>query len=132
MERSSKNIQSKNIDEYIAGSPKSIRALLQQVRATIKSAAPGAEETISYNMPTFKLNGNYLIYFAGWKDHISLYPFSSAMEVSMKQALAYKTSGNGTIRFPANEPLPLDLITDIVKFRIEEIREKSKNKSEKK
>jgi len=131
MEKSAKTIPVKNMDEYIAGFPKDIQAMLAQVRTVIKKEAPQAEETISYNMPTFKLNGNYLIYFAGWKNHISLYPFSAAMEASLKEASAYKTSGRGTIQFPANKPLPTDLITKIVKFRIKENLESSKVKTKK-
>jgi uncharacterized protein YdhG (YjbR/CyaY superfamily) len=131
MEKSSKTIPT-NIDEYIAGFPEGIQKVLEEMRKTIKMATPEAEETISYNMPTFKLNGSYLIYFAGWKNHVSIYPFSSAMETSINEASAYKTSGKGTIQFPANEPLPLDLITKIVKFRIKENLEKTKAKAKKK
>ena len=125
MTKSSNAKRVRNIDEYIAGFPVNIQARLQGLRDTIKRAVPAAEETISYNMPAFKLNGVYLIYFAGWKNHISLYPFSSAMEASLPGALGYKTSGRGTIQFPVDKTLPLDLIERIVKLRIQESRIKS-------
>jgi uncharacterized protein YdhG (YjbR/CyaY superfamily) len=127
-----KTVPAKSIDEYIAGFPKDIQKILKEVKTTIKKAIPEAEETISYNLPTFKLNGRYLIYFSAWKSHISLYPFSSAMEASMKEASEYKTSGKGTIQFPIDKPLPLGLITKIVKFRIKENLEKEKEKAQKK
>ena len=125
MTKSSNAKRVRNIDEYIAGFPVNIQARLQELRDTIKRAVPAAEETISYNMPAFKLNGVYLIYFAGWKNHISLYPFSSAMEASLPEALGYKTSGRGTIQFPVDKTLPLDLVERIVKLRIQESRIKS-------
>jgi len=124
MTKSSNTKRVCNIDEYIAGFPTNIQARLQDLRNTIKKAAPAAEETISYNIPAFKLNGACLIYFAGWKNHISLYPSSSEMEASLPEALVYKTSGRGTIQFPADKPLPLDLVERIIKLRIQESRNK--------
>ena len=124
MTKSSNAKRVRNIDEYIAGFPVNIQARLQELRDTIKRAVPAAEETISYNMPAFKLNGVYLIYFAGWKNHISLYPFSSAMEASLPEAAAYKTSGRGTIQFPVDKPLPVEFVEMIVKLREREIRNK--------
>ena len=126
-----KTASAKSIDEYISGFPKDIQKLLKEVRATIKKAVPEGEETISYSLPTVKLNGSYLIYFSAWKNHISLYPFSSAMEATMKEASAYKTSGKGTIQFPIDKSLPLGLITKIVKFRIKENLERTKQKRKK-
>jgi uncharacterized protein YdhG (YjbR/CyaY superfamily) len=114
----------RNIDEYIAAFPVNIQARLQEVRDIIKKAVPAAEETISYNMPAFKLNGVHLIYFAGWKNHISLYPFSSAMEASLPEVAAYKISGRGTIQFPVDKPLPVEFVEMIVKLREKEIRNK--------
>ena len=122
MTKSSNAKRVRNIDEYIADFPVNIQARLQEVRDIIKRAVPAAEETISYNMPAFKLNGVYLIYFAGWKNHISLYPFSSAMEASLPEAAAYKTSGRGTIQFPVDKPLPVEFVEMIVKLREKEIR----------
>ena len=127
-----KTAPAKSIDEYIGGFPKEIQKLLKEVRATIKKVVPEGEETISYSLPTIKLNGRYLIYFSAWKNHISLYPFSSAMEATMKEASPYKTSGKGTIQFPIDKPLLLGLITKIVKFRIKENLEKLKTKAQKK
>ena len=124
MTKSSNTKRVGSIDEYIAGFPTNIRAMLQDLRDTIRKAAPASKETISYNMPAFKLNGGCLIYFAGWKNHISLYPFSSAMEASLPEAAAYKTSGRGTIQFPADKPLPLELVERIIKLRIHESRNK--------
>jgi uncharacterized protein YdhG (YjbR/CyaY superfamily) len=128
MEKTSKITPAKNMDEYIANFPEDVQKMLAEVRTAVKKTAPDAEETMSYNMPTFKMNGDILIYFAGWKNHISLYPFSVEMETSFKEATAYKTSGKGTIQFPVNKPLPIDLITKIVKFRMKENSKEVKTK----
>lgn len=103
-----------SIDEYIHLQPAEVQAVLQQVRATIQAAAPDATESISYGMPTFNLNGSYLIYFAAHKKHIGLYGVSAGNEALNKEFEPYKTSGRGTIQFPLNQPMPLDLITKIV------------------
>src|SRR5690349_15680404 len=107
------------IDEYISAYPKDVQEMLQQVRTTIKQVAPTADETISYGMPTFNLNRNYLIYFAAYKNHIGLYPVPRN-ETFEKEFEGYKTSGKGTIQFPFNKPLPIDLITKIIKYRLKE------------
>src|SRR4030095_811308 len=107
----------RSIDEYIAGFPEQTQKALEQVRATIKKAAPGVGETISYDMPTFTLNDSYLVYVAAWKNHISVYPAPTANESFKKDFSEYKTS-KGTVQFPLNSPMPLSLITKIVKFRI--------------
>jgi uncharacterized protein YdhG (YjbR/CyaY superfamily) len=120
--------QFKTIDEYINAFPEAVRSKLQTLRQAIKAEAPEAEESIRYQMPTFKLNGSYLVNFAAWKKHISLYPFSLEMEASMQEASNYNTSGKGTIQFPLDQPLPLPLIRKIVQFRIKENLE---NKQEK-
>jgi uncharacterized protein YdhG (YjbR/CyaY superfamily) len=122
-----KRIAPKDIDDYIAGFPKDIQKILEKVRATIRKAAPGAEETISYQIPTFKLNGTYLIYFAGFKNHISLYPAPRGAEEFKKELAAYE-GGKGTVRFPLDEPIPFDLIKRIVKFKVKENQEKAKGK----
>lgn len=106
------------IDDYIATFPRHIQALLQTVRATIRAAAPEAEERISYQMPTFALKGN-LVHFAAWKDHIGLYPAPSGIAVFAEELAQYH-SAKGSVRFPIDEPLPLDLITRIVQFRVAE------------
>ena len=113
-----------NISEYIAGFPKDTQKILKQIRTTIKKAAPGAEETISYAIPTFKLKGRHLVYFAGYKNHISLYPSPRGNEAFKKELSVYK-GGKGTVQFPLDKPLPLNLITRIVKFKIKENLEKA-------
>ena len=109
----------KSIDEYIGTFPEDMQKILEELRATIKAAAPEAEETISYNIPTFKMNGRYLIYFAGWKNHISLYPIPVGSEAFNKQVAKY-AEGKGTLKFPLDKPLPLKLITKIVKLKLDE------------
>jgi uncharacterized protein YdhG (YjbR/CyaY superfamily) len=110
------------IDEYIAPFPKEIQRLLQQMRATIKKAAPKAEEIISYAMPAFSQYGA-LVYFAGYKNHIGFYPTSSGIRLFQKEIAAYKSS-KGAVQFPLDKPLPLALITKIVKQRVQENEEK--------
>ncbi|MDZ4844327.1 MAG: DUF1801 domain-containing protein [Chitinophagales bacterium] len=117
----------KDIDAYLAGFPKNIQLLLEQVRATIHKAAPKAEETISYAIPTFKLNGKNLIHFAGFKNHIGFYPALTGMEAFKKDFARYKT-GKGSVQFPLDEPMPTALITRIVKFRMKENLQKAKAK----
>jgi uncharacterized protein YdhG (YjbR/CyaY superfamily) len=109
----------KNIDEYIAGFPKEVQEKLQKVRTTIKKAAPDAEETIKYKIPTFMLKGKYLIYFAGYKNHIALYPAPIGIP-EFKEAISAYESGKGTLQFPLDKPIPFGLITKIVKFRAKE------------
>jgi uncharacterized protein YdhG (YjbR/CyaY superfamily) len=113
----------KNIDDYIAGFPPDVQRILQKVRATIKEAAPDAEEAISYQMPTFRLEGN-LVHFAAFKNHIGLYPTPSGTERFHKELSPYET-GKGSIRFPLDKPIPFGLITRIVKFRVRENLEKA-------
>jgi uncharacterized protein YdhG (YjbR/CyaY superfamily) len=117
----------RNIDEYIAGFPRPVQAVLERVRSTIRKAVPGADEAISYQMPTFKLNGRSVLYFAGWKQHYSLYPSTDPLVAAFKDELApYEVSGKGTIRFPLSEPVPVKLIAGIAKFRAKEIVEQEK------
>ncbi len=108
-----------NIDEYIAGFPKDIQEILQKIRMTIKKAAPSAEETISYKMPTFNLKGQYLIYFAAYKKHIGLYPVPTGDDAFNKEVAKYQV-GKGTLQFPLDEPMPYKLISKIVKARVKE------------
>ena len=109
----------KSIDEYIRTFPEDVQKILEELRATIKAAAPDAKETISYNIPTFTLNGKYLIYFAGWKSHISVYPIPIGSETFNKKVSKY-AEGKGTLKFPLDKPLPLKLITQIVKLKVAE------------
>lgn len=108
----------RNIDEYIGTFPQEVQEKLQNVRQTIHEAAPEAEEAISYQMPTFKLNGN-LVHFAGYEHHIGFYPVPTGMEAFKKELSQYKT-GKGSVQFPLDQPLPLDLIRRIVEFRVKE------------
>ncbi len=117
-----KNFQ--NIDDYIATFPEDVQKVLKQIRATIQKAAPEAEEAISYQMPTFKLNGN-LVHFAAWKNHIGFYPTPSGTKEFQKEIAKY-VFAKGSIQFPLNEPMPLPLITKIVKFRVKENERKKK------
>ncbi len=106
------------IDEYIAGFPKDVQEKLQQVRRTIREAAPDAQEKISYKMPTFTLKGN-LVYFAAFKNHIGFYPIPSGIEEFKEELSAYE-QGKGSVQFPLDKPIPFDLISRIVKFRVKE------------
>ena len=117
------------IDEYIAEFPKDVQKLLQQVRTTIKKAAPKAEEKIGYGIPTFTLNGN-LVHFGGYKNHIGFYPAPAGLQAFEKELAPYLT-GKGTAQFPIDKPLPLGLITQIVKFRVKQNLEKAETKRKK-
>jgi uncharacterized protein YdhG (YjbR/CyaY superfamily) len=112
----------KNIDEYIATFPDDVQKILERIRATIQKAAPDAQEAIKYQIPTFTLNGN-LIHFAGYKKHIGLYPAPRGAEEFKKELSAYE-GGKGTVQFPLNKPIPYDLITRIVKFRVKQTKSK--------
>ncbi len=104
------------IDEYIADFPKPIQEILEKIRAVIKQAAPGAKETISYQMPAFKLKKN-LVFFAAFKNHIGFYPTPSGIDEFKEELSKYK-QGKGSIQFPLDEPIPYDLIEKIVKYRV--------------
>ena len=108
----------KTIDEYIAGFPEDVQAILQRVRQTIKAAAPNAQETINYQMPTFTLNGN-LVHFAAFKNHIGFYPTPTGIEQFKDELSVYK-GAKGSVQFPLDKPMPYDLIRRIVVFRVEE------------
>ena len=110
----------KAVDKYIASQPKAVQPTLTRVRSTIRKAVPGAEETISYGIPTFKQHGRPVIYFAGWSQHYSIYPSSDRLVAAFKAALAPYTISKGTIRFPLSEPVPVKLIERIAKFRAKE------------
>ena len=115
----------KTVDEYIESFPAPVRNVLEKLRQTIRKAAPDAEEVISYQMPAFKYHG-ILVYFAAWKNHIGFYP-AGALKAFDKELSAYEVS-KGTIRFPLDKPLPLGLISKIVKFRMKENELKKKVK----
>jgi len=114
------------VDEYIAAQPAHAKALLQEMRSTIRKAAPEAEEVISYNMPAFKLHG-LLVWYAAFKEHIGFYPRPSAIAAFRKALSAYK-GAKGSVQFPIDQPLPLQLISQIVKYRIRENLEETGRK----
>lgn len=109
----------KDIDEYIAGFPPEVQGHLQQIRATIQKTAPDAIECISYAMPAFKFKGKPLVYFAGYKGHIGFYATPTGHTAFEKDLSIYK-QGKGSVQFPLDKPMPLDLISKIVSFRVEE------------
>lgn len=117
------------IDEYIKSFPKETQELLQQMRATIHKVAPKATELISYNIPAFKLGG-MLVWFGAHTSHIGFYPRGSAIEAFQKELSVYK-GAKGSVQFPFDKPLPLKLITKIVKFRVAENIERMENKKKK-
>ncbi|MBI3482100.1 MAG: DUF1801 domain-containing protein [Bacteroidetes bacterium] len=123
-------IKPKTVDDYIAGFPENVQEILEKVRATIRKAAPKAEEIISYQMPAFKLKGN-LVYFGGWKNHIGFYPTSSGTFTFKKELSKYE-GAKGSVKFPLDQPMPFGLITKIVKFRVKENLERSEAKTKKK
>jgi uncharacterized protein YdhG (YjbR/CyaY superfamily) len=108
------------IDDYISASPKDIRGVLERIRAAIRNAAPGATETIKYGIPTFVLGEN-LVHFAAFTKHIGFYPTPSAIVAFRDQLSAYK-SAKGSVQFPLDSPMPLELIEEIVRFRVKEVR----------
>ncbi len=112
-----------NIDAYIAAFPKDVQKILEQVRLTVRKAAPGAEETISYSMPAFRYKGRVIIYFAWYKNHIGFYATPSGHAAFAKELSKYK-QGRGSVQFPLNKPMPLNLIGLMVKFRVQQQAEK--------
>lgn len=112
-----------NVDEYIATFPSTVRIVLQQIRATIKQTAPEANESIAYGMPAYKLNNLPLVYFGGFKNHIGFFATPSG-HAEFAQALSQYKQGKGSVQFPFDEPLPVELIKEIVLFRVKENVEK--------
>lgn len=119
------DIKPVDIDDYIAQFPEETAKILESIKSLIKSLVPNAQEVISYGMPSFKQNGKPLVYFAAFKNHIGFYALPSGNSAFKKELLNYKT-GKGSIQFPLNKPIPYDLITKIVKYRIAEVLEKEK------
>lgn len=109
-----------SIDAYLSAFPADIQKMLEQVRATVRKAAPDAEEKISYGMPTFTLKGQNLVHFAAFQHHIGLYPTPVGMDAFKEDLAGYKT-GKGSVQFPLDRPMPLDLITRIVEFRMQDV-----------
>lgn len=112
-------MQYQTIDEYIKTFPGDLQIILEKMRQTVKKAAPQTVETISYQMPTFRLNGKNLVHFAAFKSHIGFYPAPSGIS-SFKNELAPYIGGKGSVRFPLNKPIPYDLVEKIVAFRVKE------------
>jgi uncharacterized protein YdhG (YjbR/CyaY superfamily) len=119
-----------NIDEYIASFPNDVQEILEKIRMTIRKAAPDAEETINYQIPTFTLKGN-LVHFAAFKEHIGFYPTPTGMDKFKKELSVYE-GAKGSVKFPLDQPIPFDLIGKIVKFRVKENLARAEAKGKKK
>ena len=117
--------KSQTIDEYIESFPENVQSVLEKLRATVREAAPEALESISYDMPTFKLNGERLVYFSAWKNHIGFYSIPEGNEAFRKELSPY-AGEKGSLRFPLDKPIPYDLVMKIVMLRTKEIRRKRK------
>lgn len=120
----------KNIDQYIAGFPKSVQEILQEMRAIVRAAAPDAQETLKYRMPTFVLGEN-LVHFAAFENHIGWYPTPSAIEAFRRELAGYERA-KGSVQFPLGQPVPFALIEKMVQFRVKEARERKMSKRKKK
>jgi len=127
---SADQVAPKNIDEYIAAFPDDVQEILERIRMTIRKAAPAAEETISYRIPTFKLQGN-LVSFAAYKKHIGLYPAPAGTKKFNKELSVYRAA-KSSVRFPLDRPIPFDLISQIVKLRVKENLKRAGAKQKKK
>ncbi|OGD55332.1 hypothetical protein A3K78_06950 [Candidatus Bathyarchaeota archaeon RBG_13_52_12] len=113
--------QFETMDDYIKTFPTDVQNILEKMRQTIRKAAPEASEAISYQMPTFKLNGKNLVHFAAFKNHIGFYPIPSGIEAFRRELSPYKR-GKGSVQFPVDKPIPYDLVEEIVRFRVKETR----------
>jgi uncharacterized protein YdhG (YjbR/CyaY superfamily) len=111
-----------SVASYIAGFPRAVQAILKRVRGIVRKAIPAAQESISYQIPTYKLNGRPVIYFAAFKEHYSMYPSNTRLVAAFKHELTGYEMSKGTIRFPLSEPVPVKLIEGIAKFRAKEVR----------
>jgi len=114
----------RSVDDYLASQPEATKRILQRVRDAIRAAVPKAEETISYQIPTYKLDGQRLLYFAGWKQHYSIYPAGECLVAEFQKELAPYEISKGTIRLPLSERVPLKLIERIAKYRAREVAAK--------
>src|SRR5262245_57333095 len=118
----------KSVNEYMASKPKDVRDVLKQVRSAIRKAVPTADEVISYQIPGYKLNSVPMLYFAGWKQHYSRYPAGDVLVAAFKNELSRYEISKGTIRFPLAEPVPVDLIERIAKFRAQQLTMREKER----
>jgi uncharacterized protein YdhG (YjbR/CyaY superfamily) len=123
-----KSTDCKSIDEYIAAQPAASQVALGRVRCAIRAAAWGAEEGISYKIPAYTLHGSVLLYFAGWKNHFSIYPANDRLMAAFKGELDSYRASKGTLRFPLSDPVPVKLIERIARFRAQEIAQSRKAK----
>jgi uncharacterized protein YdhG (YjbR/CyaY superfamily) len=123
------NATFQSVDEYIASQPEELRDVLHRLPDILRTALPGAEEAISYQMPAYKMKAGAVLYFAGWARHYSVYPASAELVAAFKNELAPYEVSKGTIRFPLSQPVPVKLIADIAKFRATEIAERTKAKA---
>jgi uncharacterized protein YdhG (YjbR/CyaY superfamily) len=114
-----------SVDEYLSAQPKATQRLLRRVRVAIRKTVPGGVEGISYGIPTVKLHGRFVLAFAGWKAHYSLYPSNARLVAKFKRALAPYEVDKGTIRFPLTTPVPAALIEGIARFRVAEVKAKA-------
>lgn len=118
-----------SVDEYIASQPERVQGVFKRVRSAIRKAIPGAEEVISYQIPAYKLHGRAVLYFAGWRQHYSLYPATGPIVAALQDELAPYEVAKGTIRFPLSRPVPVKLIERIARFRANEAAEREKAKA---
>ena len=125
------NTDFQSVDEYLASKPEPVQRILRRVGETIRKAVPAAEEVISYQIPAYKLHGRAMIYYAGWKQHYSLYPATAGLVTAFEDELAPYQISKGTIRFPLSGPVPVRLIARIAKFRAKEVAELEKAKAAK-
>jgi uncharacterized protein YdhG (YjbR/CyaY superfamily) len=117
----------KSVGDYIDSQPEAVRAMLERVRRTIRKALPEAEEVLSYKIPTYKIDGRAVLYFAGWKQHFSLYPVTDPIVTAFRDELApYEVNNKGTIRFPLSKPVPVKLIERIAKARAKQMEKREK------
>ncbi len=114
-----------SVDEYIASQPEDVQGVLERVRGAIRKAVPRAEEVISYQIPTYKLHGGPVLFFAGWKQHFSLYPVTPGLVAAFEDDLALYKISKGTIRFPFTDPVPVKLIERIARFRARELADRA-------
>jgi uncharacterized protein YdhG (YjbR/CyaY superfamily) len=121
----------RTIDEYIAGFPRGVRETLKKIRATIRRAAPAAEETIKYQMPTYTLKGT-LVSFAAWREHVGLYPSPSTGDKKFKDELSVYKGAKSSLRFPIDKPIPFDLIGKVVKLRVRENLDRAASRQKRK
>jgi uncharacterized protein YdhG (YjbR/CyaY superfamily) len=116
------------VEGYISAQPESVKTILNSVRSAIQDAVPGADESIAYKMPTYKLHGALVLHFACWRHHYSLYPSSDRLVAAFKEELSPYEIDNSTIKFPLSKPVPIDLVARIARFRAEEVSERETTK----